>query len=381
MLPSAGFQIEAFLFNTKPHHCNTRVSVCLTCERPGFHPEMYCNNVTTGDYCFTKIVHNSSGIFTTKGSASSAFCDANKYQGSLAIPACRTGNIQEGTECVDCCKQYNCDPRDNYCNKHIIQDIHTPFTVTTPKTTPTVITTALPTTASTTTTPPSTSTPQRGGLCEVCVEGNGLSCGPARNHYCSKGENYCMNTVISDPRAGKIVVKKCADEVECKWNYWVDTLGDPKCSNVTGPQEDNACNYCCDNSDDRVPCNQDPIPKHLSTFDKPQEVKQCITGNSNSHFQLENCPPTSSYCLNEVRYDTTAKHPETLVIKRCALEAECKGLWWEKTRKRHECLTQNFTGITDQNIVCTFCCVSENGVCNGASVPDQIALFTPVATT
>ena len=62
---------------------------------------------------------------------------------------------------------------------------------------------------------------------------------------------------------------RCADEVECKWNYWVDTLGDPKCNNVTGPQEDNVCNYCCDNS--VTPCNLDPIPKQLSTFGSNQQ--------------------------------------------------------------------------------------------------------------
>ena len=62
---------------------------------------------------------------------------------------------------------------------------------------------------------------------------------------------------------------RCADEVECKWNYWVDTLGDPKCNNVTGPKEDNVCNYCCDNS--ATPCNLDPIPKQLSTFVSNQQ--------------------------------------------------------------------------------------------------------------
>lgn len=75
-------------------------------------------------------------------------------------------------------------------------------------------------------------------------------------------------------KLGHILRKKryrCADEVECKWNYWVDTLGDPKCNNVTGPQADNTCNYCCDNSNGNLPCNRGTIPKQLSTFDNSQE--------------------------------------------------------------------------------------------------------------
>lgn len=51
----------------------------------------------------------------------------------------------------------------------------------------------------------------------------------------------------------------------------MDTLGDPKCNNVTGPQADNACSYCCDNTNGNLPCNRNTIPTQLSTFDNSQE--------------------------------------------------------------------------------------------------------------
>eukprot|EP00105_Crassostrea_gigas_P039834 XP_019923982.1 PREDICTED: uncharacterized protein LOC105330995 [Crassostrea gigas] len=106
-----------------------------------------------------------------------------------------------------------------------------------------------------------------------------------------------------------------------------------------------------------------------------------MTGSSISQYKLETCSYVASYCLNTVRYDTTAKHPEVYVEKMCAYEAECKGQWWEKTRNRPECLSQNFTGIADNNVICTYCCVSDgSGPCNGASVPEQIAHFGPVTT-
>lgn len=60
--------------------------------------------------------------------ASNSFCEANKYKTSLLNPSCRTGNPPRGTECIDCCKQYNCDPNDLYCNKKIIQSEHMPCT-------------------------------------------------------------------------------------------------------------------------------------------------------------------------------------------------------------------------------------------------------------
>ena len=67
---------------------------------------------------------------------------------------------------------------------------------------------------------------------------------------------------------------------------------------------------------------------------------------------------------------------------RCTYEGECKGSWWEKTRKRPECLTRNFTGVADNTIICNYCCVSDSsGPCNIATVPEQIALFTPATTT
>ena len=67
---------------------------------------------------------------------------------------------------------------------------------------------------------------------------------------------------------------------------------------------------------------------------------------------------------------------------RCTYEGECKGSWWEKTRKRPECLTRNFTGVADDTIICNYCCVSDSsGPCNNATVPEQIALFTPATTT
>uniref|UniRef100_K1QQ77 Uncharacterized protein n=1 Tax=Magallana gigas TaxID=29159 RepID=K1QQ77_MAGGI len=176
-------------------------------------------------------------------------------------------------------------------------------------------------------------------------------------------------------------LKESEDEVECIWNYWVDTLGDPKCNNVTGPQADNACSYCCDNTNGNLPCNRNTIPTQLSTFQNSQKVEQCMTGSSISQYKLETCSYVASYCLNTVRYDTTAKHPEVYVEKMCAYEAECKGQWWEKTRNRPECLSQNFTGIADNNVICTYCCVSDgSGPCNGASVPEQIAHFGPVTT-
>lgn len=60
--------------------------------------------------------------------ASNSFCEANKYKTSLLNPSCRTGNPPRGTECIDCCKQYNCDPNDLYCNKKLIQSEHMPCT-------------------------------------------------------------------------------------------------------------------------------------------------------------------------------------------------------------------------------------------------------------
>lgn len=42
--------------------------------------------------------------------ASTSFCEANKYKNSLSTPSCRTGTLPRGTECIDCCKQYSCDP-------------------------------------------------------------------------------------------------------------------------------------------------------------------------------------------------------------------------------------------------------------------------------
>lgn len=67
-------------------------------------------------------------MFIFLRSASNSFCEANNYKTSLLNPSCRTGNLQRGTECIDCCKQYNCDPNDIYCNKKIIQSEHMPCT-------------------------------------------------------------------------------------------------------------------------------------------------------------------------------------------------------------------------------------------------------------
>ncbi|XP_052719576.1 uncharacterized protein LOC128191514 [Crassostrea angulata] len=381
-------QSDAFLFTPKPV-CHLFASECLDCEIPGFYPSMYCPRIKTGDMCYIKVVHNDTGIFTIKGAASTSFCEANKYKNSLSTPSCRTGNLPRGTECIDCCKQYSCDPQDLYCNKNIIQPEHMAFTVTTRRTTPpttvrsTTATTpqsTAPSTSTRSTTTLSTST-QAPGLCQVCAEGNSQNCDVSSIYYCNEREKYCMNTIVPDPKGGLFVLKKCADEVECIWNYWVDTLGDPKCNNVTGPQADNACSYCCDNTNGNLPCNRNTIPTQLSTFQNSQKVEQCMTGSSISQYKLETCSSVASYCLNTVRYDTTAKHPEVYVEKRCAYEAECKGQWWEKTRNRPECLTQNFTGIADNNVICTYCCVSDgSGPCNGASVPEQIAHFGPVTT-
>ena len=67
---------------------------------------------------------------------------------------------------------------------------------------------------------------------------------------------------------------------------------------------------------------------------------------------------------------------------RCTYEGECKGSWWEKTRKRPECLTRNFTGVADNTIICNYCCVSDSsGPCNIATVPEQIALSIRATTT
>lgn len=378
------FQSEAFLFTQKPQKptCNVSVSECMNCERVGFYPTMYCAQIEFGEFCYTKVVHNDSGIFTIKGHASKSFCEANNYKTSILNPSCKTGNLPKGTECIDCCKQYSCDPRDLYCNKNIIKPEHMPFTVTTIRTTPpTKVSTTTATPQPTTPLPTTTQAPDK-GLCQVCVESDGRNCDTSSsNQYCSQQKKYCMNTIISDPKGGMIVLKKCADEVECKWNYWVDTLGDPKCNNVTGPQADNACSYCCDNTNGNLPCNRNTIPTQLSTFDNSQEKKQCMTGTSNTQYQLETCSSVASYCLNTVRYDTTAKDPDMYVEKKCAYEAECKGEWWNKSRKRPECLTQNFTGIADNSVICTYCCVSDgSGPCNGASVPEQIAHFEPVTT-
>nr|XP_011416531.2 mucin-5AC isoform X2 [Crassostrea gigas] len=375
------FQSEAFLFTQTPP-CDVSVSECMNCERVGFFPTMFCPQIEYGEFCYTKVVHNDSGIFTIKGHASKSFCEANNYKTSILNPSCKTGNLPKGTECIDCCKQYSCDPRDLYCNKNIIKPEHMPFTVTTIRTTPpTKVSTTTATPQPTTPLPTTTQAPDK-GLCQVCVESDGRNCDTSSsNQYCSQQKKYCMNTIISDPKGGMIVLKKCADEVECKWNYWVDTLGDPKCNNVTGPQADNACSYCCDNTNGNLPCNRNTIPTQLSTFDNSQEKKQCMTGTSNTQYQLETCSSVASYCLNTVRYDTTAKDPDMYVEKKCAYEAECKGEWWNKSRKRPDCLTQNFTGIADNSVICTYCCVSDgSGPCNGASVPEQIAHFEPVTT-
>ncbi|XP_078331010.1 uncharacterized protein LOC144624862 isoform X2 [Crassostrea virginica] len=149
--------IEALLYTTAPQ-CDVTASSCLKCERPGFHPRMYCNDFQIDVYCFIKVVHNDSGIFTVKGSASTSFCEANKYKSSLANPSCKTGNIPKGTECIDCCKQLSCAPGHLYCNKETIQSVHMPYTVTTGTTTPTTMTKTTTQQTTTTTTQQTTTT-------------------------------------------------------------------------------------------------------------------------------------------------------------------------------------------------------------------------------
>eukprot|EP00105_Crassostrea_gigas_P015718 XP_011432800.1 PREDICTED: uncharacterized protein LOC105332057 [Crassostrea gigas] len=208
-------QSDAFLFTPKPV-CHLFASECLDCEIPGFYPSMYCPRIKTGDMCYIKVVHNDTGIFTIKGAASTSFCEANKYKNSLSTPSCRTGNLPRGTECIDCCKQYSCDPQDLYCNKNIIQPEHMAFTVTTRRTTPpttvrsTTATTpqsTAPSTSTRSTTTLSTST-QAPGLCQVCAEGNSQNCDVSSIYYCNEREKYCMNTIVPDPKGGLFVLKK-----------------------------------------------------------------------------------------------------------------------------------------------------------------------------
>lgn len=111
-----GFQSEAFLFTQKPQKpaCNVSgrvlsytlninfiymfesciylallvksrlrhnylcfsVSECMNCERVGFYPTMYCAQIEFGEFCYTKVVHNDSGIFTIKG-YNMIYCETN----------------------------------------------------------------------------------------------------------------------------------------------------------------------------------------------------------------------------------------------------------------------------------------------------------------
>lgn len=55
------------------------VSECMNCERVGFFPTMFCPQIEYGEFCYTKVVHNDSGIFTIKG-YDMIYCETNRLK-------------------------------------------------------------------------------------------------------------------------------------------------------------------------------------------------------------------------------------------------------------------------------------------------------------
>lgn len=71
----------AFLVKSRLRHIYLcfSVSECMNCERVGFFPTMFCPQIEYGEFCYTKVVHNDSGIFTIKG-YNMIYCETNRLK-------------------------------------------------------------------------------------------------------------------------------------------------------------------------------------------------------------------------------------------------------------------------------------------------------------